>query len=58
MDMCIQCRRTAEELGEVGILLTRPRPLLRRSEYQVCLECARRIREEQDARLAAAMAGV
>lgn len=46
---CIQCRRSAV------ILLTRPRPL-GRGEYQICLECATRARQEQDERVMAAVA--
>jgi hypothetical protein len=44
---CIQCRRSADH-GKT--LQTRPRPLLRRSEYRLCLECAVRVRKEQDRR--------
>lgn len=46
---CIACNRTADEIGHGAVLLTRARPA-HRSEYQVCLECARRIHEEQDKR--------
>lgn len=46
---CIQCGRTADELPPPGILLTRPRPLFKDSEYQICLECARLVRDEQAA---------
>ncbi len=48
-DTCIQCNRTADDIGHGAQFLTRPRPLMR-TEYQVCLECARRIKEEQDER--------
>lgn len=50
-DACIQCRRTADDLGHGAVLMTRQRPLVRgTSTYQVCIECARKIRVEQDAR--------
>jgi hypothetical protein len=42
---CIQCRRPAV------ILLTRPRPQPARGEYQICVPCAVRVREEQDERV-------
>ena len=41
---CIMCRLPAV------ILLTRPRPTLRGSEYQICVSCAVKVREEQDER--------
>jgi hypothetical protein len=42
---CIQCGESAV------ILLTRQRPLMRgASTYELCVGCARRIREEQDVR--------
>jgi hypothetical protein len=52
-DQCIACRRTADDLGHGAMLLTRQRPT-HRSSYQLCLECARRVREEQDERVRAA----
>jgi hypothetical protein len=51
---CIQCRRTTDEIGHGAVLLTRPRPM-HSSEYQICSECARRVREEQDERAQAAI---
>jgi hypothetical protein len=49
MSQCIQCRRTPDELGHGAIFLTRKRPMGPGS-YEVCLECARRIRKEQESR--------
>jgi hypothetical protein len=49
IDACIQCRRTADELGHGRVLLWRKRPH-HPSEYAVCFACARAIREEQDER--------
>jgi hypothetical protein len=40
---CVQCREHAV------VLLTRARPLLRNSTYQICPSCARLIRSLQDA---------
>lgn len=51
---CIQCRRTTDEIGHGAVLLTRPRPM-HPSEYQICGECARRVRAEQDERAQAAI---
>jgi hypothetical protein len=51
---CIQCRRTAEDIGHGAIFLTRHRPGLRET-YELCLECARRVRQEQDERAQAAI---
>jgi hypothetical protein len=47
---CIQCRLPAV------ILLTRPRPYPARGEYQICVPCAVRVREEQDERAQRAIA--
>ncbi len=44
MSTCIQCGLSA------AILLTRPRPTLRNSEYQLCVPCAVMAREQQDER--------
>jgi hypothetical protein len=46
---CIQCRRTAADIGHGAMFLTRKRPM-GNGEYQICLECARRVREEQERR--------
>jgi hypothetical protein len=46
VDTCIQC---GHEAKHGSIMLTRPRPM-KMGEYQVCVDCARRIRKEQDAR--------
>jgi hypothetical protein len=48
MSVCIQCQR---EPAHGQVLLTRQRPQMRgESTYDLCLECARRIRAEQDER--------
>lgn len=47
---CIQCNRTADEIGHGAQLLTRARPYRKLGEYQICLECARRVAREQDER--------
>jgi hypothetical protein len=54
VETCIQCGLTADEIGaghpaSLAMLLTRPRPL-GVGDYQICLDCARRIRKEQDER--------
>lgn len=49
MNTCIQCLRTADEIGHGTMLLTRPMPM-GPGAYQICLACARRVREEQDQR--------
>lgn len=50
IDACIQCRRTADEIGVVGAaLLWRRRPY-HASEYAVCFACALEIRKQQDER--------
>lgn len=51
-DTCIMCRRTAGQMlaERVGFqLLWRRRPT-HDSEYQICLECAVRVKGEQDQR--------
>jgi len=64
-DTCIQCRRTPREISDAlgrddvaldATLLTRPRPLLKSSEYQICLQCAQWVQETQEKRLADALA--
>lgn len=47
--ICIQCHRTHDDLGHGAIFLTRRRPM-GPGEYQICLECARKVRKEQDER--------
>ena len=46
-DACIQCRRTANELGHGATLLTRRRPM-GPGEYQICFACAKWVHERQD----------
>lgn len=56
MDACVQCRRTTADIeatGHTPIMLWRPRPM-GRSEYVICLACARDVREQQDERAAEA----
>lgn len=61
---CIQCRRTADELGHGRVLMYRDPPWPSVAPgYKACLECAKRIRDEQDQRAqeairVAKMAGV
>lgn len=52
MDVCIQCRRTADEIAATGhtpIMLARPRPM-HRSEYVICLACARDVKISDSAK--------
>jgi hypothetical protein len=46
---CIQCSRSSADLGHGTIFLTRKRPMGPGS-YELCVECARRVRGEQDER--------
>jgi hypothetical protein len=50
MSECVMCRRTDADLGHGAIFLTRPRPLMRSSTYKLCLECARKVRQEEGER--------
>ena len=49
-DECVMCSRSPDDLGHGCVLLTRPRPSPARGEYQICGECARRVKREQDKR--------
>ena len=55
-DACIQCRRTANELGQnrlaefAQLLYRDPPPPSKAPTYRICFECAVRVKREQDAR--------
>jgi hypothetical protein len=52
VDPCIQC---GAEPRHGSITFTRPRPM-GMGDYSICLDCARRVRKEQDERAQEAIA--